>query len=119
MSGEVGASLAERIERDLRGAGLSDDPGQYDSNIHSWRCEYPDIYGPCSCLQNLIADIVACTDSHPTEGVRLVITRNEAGAVDIEAINGRTGGLLSAATYADRRDWEPALVAFVERFLML
>lgn len=28
------------------------------SGIHSWRCEYPDRYGPCSCLDELVDDLV-------------------------------------------------------------
>lgn len=45
------------IERVLRENGLSDLPGQYDSNIHSWRCEYPERYGPCCCFAELVADL--------------------------------------------------------------
>lgn len=41
----------------LRANGLTDNPHRYDSSIHSWRCEYPDRYGPCSCFQDLVADL--------------------------------------------------------------
>jgi hypothetical protein len=47
------------IERALRGAGLSDLPAEYDSDIHRWRCSYPDIYGPCSCFSETVTDITA------------------------------------------------------------
>lgn len=47
------------VEGVLRGAGLTDEPGKYDSDIHSWRCSHPDIYGPCSCFQELVADLRA------------------------------------------------------------
>jgi len=50
---------AAEVERVLREHGLSDDPGQFDSNIHSWRCEYPDHYGPCSCFQELRDELAA------------------------------------------------------------
>lgn len=30
-----------------------------DSGIHSWRCEYPDRYGPCTCLEELVDDLNA------------------------------------------------------------
>lgn len=26
--------------------------------LHSWRCQHFDIYGPCECLPNLIDDLV-------------------------------------------------------------
>lgn len=45
------------IEAVLRGAGLSDRPWEYDSSIHSWRCEHPDRYGECSCFAELVADL--------------------------------------------------------------
>lgn len=51
-------SLSEKIEAVLRGAGLSDQPGQVDSSIHSWRCEHPDRYGACTCFRELVAELV-------------------------------------------------------------
>lgn len=47
------------VEALLRGAGLSDEPAKYDSDIHGWRCRYPDIYGPCSCFAELVTILVA------------------------------------------------------------
>jgi hypothetical protein len=44
----------EKVARALRGQGLTDRPDQYDSDIHSWRCKHPDIYGPCSCFEELV-----------------------------------------------------------------
>lgn len=29
---------------------LHDEGAAPGSSIHSWRCEYPDAYGPCDCL---------------------------------------------------------------------
>jgi hypothetical protein len=49
----------EAIEKVMRGAGLSDEPQQFDSSIHSWRCEHPDRYGKCSCFQELAAELLA------------------------------------------------------------
>jgi hypothetical protein len=57
-NGIEGAGLRDRLEAALRGAGLSDDPGQFDSDMHSWRCKYPDIYGPCSCFSDLLDDLL-------------------------------------------------------------
>ena len=51
-------SARDRIRRALIEAGLSDRPDLYDSNIHSWRCEYPDRYGHCTCLDELVDDLV-------------------------------------------------------------
>lgn len=52
---DVAGVLAEA----LRAGGLTDKPDEYDSDIHSWRCRYPDIYGPCSCFQELLSDLAA------------------------------------------------------------
>lgn len=54
--------LTERIDATLRGAGLTDQPREFDSNIHSWRCEHPDRYGPCSCFQELVDDLLRAVD---------------------------------------------------------
>ena len=27
-------------------------------SLHSWRCEYPDRYGPCTCFDDLVDDLV-------------------------------------------------------------
>jgi hypothetical protein len=29
---------------------ISDEGGRQGSSIHSWRCDYPDRYGPCDCV---------------------------------------------------------------------
>lgn len=49
--------MSEAIEAVLRGAGLSDKPGEYDSDIHSWRCTHPEIYGACDCYQELVREL--------------------------------------------------------------
>lgn len=30
-----------------------------EGGIHSWRCHYPDMYGPCTCFQDVIEAILA------------------------------------------------------------
>lgn len=37
---------------------LLDEGGGPGSSLHSWRCEYPDRYGPCTCVADT-ADILA------------------------------------------------------------
>lgn len=49
--------MSERVENILRGAGLTDEPDVFDSNIHSWRCEHPDRYGKCDCFQLLVKEL--------------------------------------------------------------
>lgn len=44
----------EAIAAALRGIGLSDDPAQFDSDIHSWRCRYPERYGRCDCFTEAV-----------------------------------------------------------------
>lgn len=46
-----------RIRDILVAAGLSDRPDSQNSSIHSWRCEHPDRYGPCTCLDDLVNDL--------------------------------------------------------------
>jgi len=55
------ATMPDRgaVEKVLRANGLSDEPAEFDSNIHSWRCGHPDIYGKCSCFQELAAELLA------------------------------------------------------------
>ena len=55
MSAAIVSALAEQ----LRGAGISDKPAEFDSSIHSWRCEYPDIYGACDCFGEMLRDLTA------------------------------------------------------------
>lgn len=33
--------------------------GNAQDSIHSWRCDYPERYGPCTCLDDLVADLAA------------------------------------------------------------
>jgi len=33
--------------------------GAPGSSLHSWRCEYPERYGTCTCVRDLAASIVA------------------------------------------------------------
>ena len=49
--------MSDAIEAALRGAGLTDKPGEFDSTIHSWRCEHPETYGPCDCFQELVREL--------------------------------------------------------------
>ena len=35
-----------------------------DTNIHGWRCEYPDRYGPCDCVTEAAKAAVAALDAY-------------------------------------------------------
>lgn len=52
-------TLQDRLRAVLKSAGLSASPGEFDSDIHSWRCGYPDRYGACTCLDDLVGDLIA------------------------------------------------------------
>jgi hypothetical protein len=43
----------ERLTRIL----LEQDAGQGQS-IHGWRCNYPDRYGPCDCVEQLVTALL-------------------------------------------------------------
>ena len=51
------AAIVSALAEQMRGAGISDKPAEFDSSIHSWRCEYPDIYGACDCFGELVRDL--------------------------------------------------------------
>lgn len=38
---------------------LLDEGGGPGNSFHSWRCEYPDRYGPCDCVQEVADSILA------------------------------------------------------------
>ncbi|HKY57619.1 MAG TPA: HNH endonuclease signature motif containing protein [Aeromicrobium sp.] len=49
--------LAAVIRDELVANGL-----EQGSSLHSWRCDYPDYYGKCDCLDELVADLVAAIE---------------------------------------------------------
>ncbi|PMC76386.1 hypothetical protein [Brachybacterium sp. UMB0905] len=51
-------NLAEQVRTYLEEVGLTDRPEEYGDGIHGWRCELPDLYGRCDCLDNVVADLV-------------------------------------------------------------
>lgn len=56
------SDVRARIETVLRNAGLTDEPETYDGSIHSWRCEYPETYGRCTCFHDLVDDLSEIID---------------------------------------------------------
>lgn len=55
----MSTNIEQVIAEALLGAGLTNKPDEFDSNIHSWRCEHPDRYGRCKCFEETVADIAA------------------------------------------------------------
>ncbi len=47
-------TLRNRIAETLRENGMHETA---PSTIHSWRCEYPERYGPCPCFAYLVDDL--------------------------------------------------------------
>ena len=41
---------------------LADEGGLPGCSIHSWRCEYPDLYGPCDCVPETVVEILAAVE---------------------------------------------------------
>lgn len=63
----------ERLMQFLREQGLTDQPSIFSSDIHSWRCSYPERYGACTCLDTMVEELLALLDgtappATPTEG---------------------------------------------------
>jgi hypothetical protein len=49
--------LRDRIKQELVSYGLAE-----FGELHAWRCRYPDIYGPCTCLDELTDDLVKAVE---------------------------------------------------------
>lgn len=52
------AELRARVMTVLTENGMTE-----GGNMHGWRCEYPDRYGPCDCCDLLADDLVAVLES--------------------------------------------------------
>ena len=52
-----------QVEAVLRGAGLSDKPEEFDSDMHSWRCQLPERYGRCDCFGELATELSVVLDA--------------------------------------------------------
>jgi len=46
----------EALVQQIAGALIAEGAGPGNS-IHSWRCEYPDIYGPCDCVNETAQEV--------------------------------------------------------------
>lgn len=51
-------SIRDELTRALAKNGINGD-GKDQAPFHSWRCEYPERYGPCQCLRELLEDLEA------------------------------------------------------------
>jgi hypothetical protein len=98
-------STENDVARVLREHGLSDRPDQFDSSIHSWRCEHPDRYGPCSCFADLVADLtrvippevgdyVTKPKGYPYPGWIVSVFTNRAGDVRLVVESELAPGML-------------------------
>ena len=41
---------------------LAEEGGEPGRSLHSWRCERPDWFGPCTCLAETAGEIVKALD---------------------------------------------------------
>ena len=55
-------TLADVLARAMYAEGMGPDCG-----IHSWRCEHPDRYGKCACVEEVAADIAQAVRDHLTK----------------------------------------------------
>lgn len=55
--------LRERLRVVLAENGVDEAP----ATLHSWRCEYPERYGKCDCIAELVTDLVAVVTEARTE----------------------------------------------------
>lgn len=47
---------------------IKSEGGAPESSIHSWRCSYPDKYGPCSCVEEMAEIIIEVLRPPPPPG---------------------------------------------------
>lgn len=88
--------------------------GEAGDGLHSWRCSYPHIYGPCDCLDGLIGDILAA--QRPVWGVQAEALEEAADAMSANStlwVNGPSSGTSSRAFYSD---WLRARARSVRRW---
>ena len=81
--------MSDAFEAVLRGAGLTDKPGEFDSSIHSWRCEHPETYGPCDCFQELVRELAEVGRAAAARALEeaadgIESRRNEPGLVHLD-----------------------------------
>lgn len=69
---------------------LVDEGGTPGSSLHSWRCEHPDRYGPCNCLEQTAEEIVKALEP---------LARQSAAAVARKALH---DAALVGCNYATR-----------------
>ena len=53
-------SLEERIRKVLIENAVDSTDNQ---GMHSWRCQYPDAYGPCDCFEELVTDLIGAVNA--------------------------------------------------------
>ena len=103
MSTDLGG-LWDVLAEALRGCGLTDDPANYDSDIHSWRCSHPDIYGPCSCFREVIEDVEAAILAHLADVLASEDVRGEVRSAVANTVcrcDDGLGGIVCATCDAD------------------
>lgn len=94
-------SLTQTVREALAAALTSNGVGRSaPDGIHSWRCEYPNVYGPCTCFAELLDDLVAAVTLRLDAAERVV---EAAEAYRWPALtNTRPGKRLAAALDAYR-----------------
>lgn len=107
-------SLRERIDTVLQRAGLSSRPDEFDSSIHTWRCEHPDRYGRCTCFAELVDDLMRAvaddgTSARPTYEVH-DLTDQEGDAIVTRQRETLTDDHLAAVVYDYSPDEEVTIL---------
>lgn len=64
MSEATPNEITEALRRVLIANGAD---GPENRGYHSWRCQYPDRYGSCSCFEDLLSEMVAALPTGQAE----------------------------------------------------
>lgn len=60
---EQAGGLEGVLEAVMRGAGLTDNPAEYDSDMHGWRCSDLTRFDPCDCFAEMRGDLADAVHS--------------------------------------------------------
>ena len=68
MSEGVPVSATDELRERLRVVLAENGVDEAPATLHSWRCEYPERYGKCDCIAELVTDLAAVVAEARTEG---------------------------------------------------
>ena len=63
MTETAPADLRTKLNQVLIEYGMGGEGKVEAFELHSWRCYYPDLHGPCDCITRLLDDMVKAVEA--------------------------------------------------------